>query len=538
MSFLLDALRKSELERKVGEDSKFYPELMYSGAPTKRSHEKILIGALVFINLGALIYIVWDNQAESAAKSSALRSNLASKYEPGAIKSDYGPYEAPGKQKRAVSNRGLDSRTTENKRLPSSPEKIQKTDRRLIRSSEPKVNPQRSSDTIDILTVKRPSSKPSTGALATKEPASNPPAAREPSNQTFAAKEPSTKIATEKSFGQTFTSRPAGKPAAVREPSSQPFAVKEPSPKRAAKESFGQTSTTKEPASTPSPAGQTSSESFAVKDASAKPRVTKESVRQSFGAKESSGNPSLARAHSNQSLAAKEVSSKPLVTKEALNQAFSAKDSANKSAAAREPLSQTFAAKEPSTKVATTESFGQAFTAKEPTGKPDDTSKPSSQTFSAKEPSTKPLATQESFNQSFTAKGLTTRPLATATNEPLNSPVNPQNPDSASIVALRQDLYSAVKSLKTKQANNDKNGSAKKTYPLLSELPVKFQRELPTLKINLFVYSNDPDDRFVLVNMSRYVTGQKIEDGPQIMEIRPDSLALSYRGQNFRILRP
>ncbi|MCI0668339.1 MAG: general secretion pathway protein GspB [Methylococcaceae bacterium] len=74
--------------------------------------------------------------------------------------------------------------------------------------------------------------------------------------------------------------------------------------------------------------------------------------------------------------------------------------------------------------------------------------------------------------------------------------------------------------------------------PLLGGLPRDFQREVPSLNINVFVYSEVPEERFVIINMTKYLAGQKIDSGPQILEIRPDSLVLEYLGRKFKIKRP
>lgn len=76
------------------------------------------------------------------------------------------------------------------------------------------------------------------------------------------------------------------------------------------------------------------------------------------------------------------------------------------------------------------------------------------------------------------------------------------------------------------------------TIPLLSEMPRDFQREAPSLNINVFVYSDLPEERFVVINMSKYRTGQKIDSGPEIIEIGPNSLVLEYLGRKFRVERP
>ncbi len=74
--------------------------------------------------------------------------------------------------------------------------------------------------------------------------------------------------------------------------------------------------------------------------------------------------------------------------------------------------------------------------------------------------------------------------------------------------------------------------------PFLADLPRDFQRDLPTLVINVFVYSEILEERFVIINMKKYSTGQKIDVGPEILEIRADSLVLAHLGRKFRVRRP
>ncbi len=74
--------------------------------------------------------------------------------------------------------------------------------------------------------------------------------------------------------------------------------------------------------------------------------------------------------------------------------------------------------------------------------------------------------------------------------------------------------------------------------PLLSAMSRDFQREVPSLNINVFVYSDVPEERFVIVNMNKYQSGEKVDNGPEILEIRSDSLVLEYLGQKFQVKRP
>ena len=74
--------------------------------------------------------------------------------------------------------------------------------------------------------------------------------------------------------------------------------------------------------------------------------------------------------------------------------------------------------------------------------------------------------------------------------------------------------------------------------PFLYELPAEFRRNVPPLAINVFVYAKEPAERFVMIDMVKYKSGQLIKDALELKEIRPDSLVVRYNGQTFQIKRP
>ncbi len=77
-----------------------------------------------------------------------------------------------------------------------------------------------------------------------------------------------------------------------------------------------------------------------------------------------------------------------------------------------------------------------------------------------------------------------------------------------------------------------------KTIPFLFELPPEFRHTVPELKINVFVYSKQPAERFVMIDMMKYTVGQRIKDSIVVKEIRSDSLVVEYNDRTFRIKRP
>ena len=60
---------------------------------------------------------------------------------------------------------------------------------------------------------------------------------------------------------------------------------------------------------------------------------------------------------------------------------------------------------------------------------------------------------------------------------------------------------------------------------------------LPDLHLDIHVYSNEPEDRFVFVNMSKYKEKATLDEGPLVTEITPDGVILEYRGKGFLLPR-
>lgn len=78
----------------------------------------------------------------------------------------------------------------------------------------------------------------------------------------------------------------------------------------------------------------------------------------------------------------------------------------------------------------------------------------------------------------------------------------------------------------------------KNDLPFLEDLPSEVSRSLPNLPINVFSYSAIPAERFVMIDMVKYLPGQRIKDQLELREIREDSIVVSYDNRTFKIRRP
>lgn len=59
----------------------------------------------------------------------------------------------------------------------------------------------------------------------------------------------------------------------------------------------------------------------------------------------------------------------------------------------------------------------------------------------------------------------------------------------------------------------------------------------PELALELHVYSNGPQSRFVIINGRRYNEGAALNEGPTVESITPDGVILSSRGTRFHLPR-
>jgi general secretion pathway protein B len=72
----------------------------------------------------------------------------------------------------------------------------------------------------------------------------------------------------------------------------------------------------------------------------------------------------------------------------------------------------------------------------------------------------------------------------------------------------------------------------------LNELPYEIRNTLPNLTINVFSYAQQPEERFVIIDMVKIRTGQLIKGLVKLKEIRPDGIVLQYGNNTFKVERP
>ena len=66
-----------------------------------------------------------------------------------------------------------------------------------------------------------------------------------------------------------------------------------------------------------------------------------------------------------------------------------------------------------------------------------------------------------------------------------------------------------------------------------SNLPFSLRKALPEIKLSMHVYAADAAQRFVILNDSRMLEGDKTADEVILREVRPDGVVLEFQGQRF-----
>ena len=75
------------------------------------------------------------------------------------------------------------------------------------------------------------------------------------------------------------------------------------------------------------------------------------------------------------------------------------------------------------------------------------------------------------------------------------------------------------------------------SLPTIYELRANGSITLPELHLDIHVYSEVPEDRFVFINMSKQREKSQLSEGPTVDEITPDGVVLDYRGTTFLLPR-
>lgn len=74
--------------------------------------------------------------------------------------------------------------------------------------------------------------------------------------------------------------------------------------------------------------------------------------------------------------------------------------------------------------------------------------------------------------------------------------------------------------------------------PRWDDLPADQRSRLPTPRMDVHVFAQDPARRFVMIDLRKYQEGDRLPQGVTLVAIRAEGIVLSYQGQQYRVERP
>ena len=76
-----------------------------------------------------------------------------------------------------------------------------------------------------------------------------------------------------------------------------------------------------------------------------------------------------------------------------------------------------------------------------------------------------------------------------------------------------------------------------RAMPTANELRANGTLQMAELHLDIHVYSESPEDRFVFINMVRHKESSRLTEGPVVREITPEGVILDYLGTEFLLPR-
>ena len=83
------------------------------------------------------------------------------------------------------------------------------------------------------------------------------------------------------------------------------------------------------------------------------------------------------------------------------------------------------------------------------------------------------------------------------------------------------------------QARSAPSGSTASAGTRLPSADELVAAGIPTLNLDLHVYSTSPSERLVFVNSRKYREGDALQEGPLVRQITPSGAVLEYNGRDY-----
>jgi general secretion pathway protein B len=126
-------------------------------------------------------------------------------------------------------------------------------------------------------------------------------------------------------------------------------------------------------------------------------------------------------------------------------------------------------------------------------------------------------------------------PAAIRDAEPINSQRQPVAAPATQPATMPESISGAVPESPPEAAPILAGGE--ENLPTMEELILDNRIAIQQLHLDIHVYSDDPAERFVFINMARYNEGQTLKEGPVLLAINPAGVVLRHQGYDFLVTR-
>ena len=127
------------------------------------------------------------------------------------------------------------------------------------------------------------------------------------------------------------------------------------------------------------------------------------------------------------------------------------------------------------------------------------------------------------------------RPLTTEVTEPAAAPAPAPAAAARAETAGPRAPMDAPRAAAPQTAVERATDDAR--LPRFADLVVRGELNVPHMHIDIHVFSGNPDERFVFINMRRYNEGQATQEGPRVERITNDGVVMDHQGQRFFLPR-
>jgi len=111
-----------------------------------------------------------------------------------------------------------------------------------------------------------------------------------------------------------------------------------------------------------------------------------------------------------------------------------------------------------------------------------------------------------------------------------------RQPEPTPVAATVEDAPVSAAPVTT-TARAVRTSTATASLPTIHQLRAEGKIELQDLHVDIHVYSENPQDRFVFINMTRLKEGAQMPEGPVVAEITSDGVVLRHQGMTFLLPR-